>query len=50
MSKAIRAGKCSECGARVVAWQRKGVKAKLLRLLAMADHVNVLHGLDAGSR
>jgi len=44
-NKAIRAGRCSECGAHVVAWKRKNVKARLLRLLAMADHLKTLHGL-----
>jgi uncharacterized protein with PIN domain len=42
---AMRAGRCSECGAHVVAWKRKNVKARLLRLLAMADHLKTLHGL-----
>ena len=45
MNKAIRAGTCGECGARVVAWTRSGIKPRLLRLLAMADHLRVLHGL-----
>ena len=45
MTQAMPAGKCSECGARVVAWERKGIKARLLKLLAMADHLRTLHGL-----
>lgn len=45
MTKAMRAGRCSECGAHVVAWQRKGIKARLLKLLAMADHLKTLHGM-----
>ena len=45
MSKAMTAGRCSECGARVVAWERKGIKSRLIKLLAMADHLKTLHGL-----
>lgn len=43
-TKAIRAGRCRECGCYVVAWRRAGVKDRILRLLAMADHLRTLHG------
>lgn len=45
MSKAMRAGRCELCGATVIAWTRKGIKARLLRLLAMADHLRTLHAM-----
>ena len=43
MTKAMRAGRCDLCGAHVVAWQRKGLRARLVKLLAMADHLRTLH-------
>lgn len=44
MTKAMPAGRCSECGAYVTAWARAGVKARLLKLLAMAEHLFTIHG------
>ena len=43
MTKAMRAGRCTICGARVVAWVRQGLTARLVKLLAMADHLRTLH-------
>ena len=45
MNTAMRAGRCEMCGAHVVAWKRQGIKARLLRLLAMAEHVRTIHGI-----
>jgi len=44
MNQAMAAGKCSVCGAHVVAWKRDGIKARLLKLLAMAEHLKTIHG------
>lgn len=46
MTKALRAGRCDLCGARVVAWARKGLTARLVKLLAMANHLRTLHGQE----
>jgi len=46
MTKAMRAGRCEVCGALVVAWQRTGLTVRLLKLLAMADHVKTLHAQE----
>lgn len=34
---------CQICRARVIVWKRNGVKATLLRVLALANHVRTLH-------
>lgn len=46
MPRALRAGRCDLCGAHVVAWARQGLKARLVKLLAMADHLRTLHGQE----
>lgn len=43
--KAYKASKCPKCDALVMVWKRKGLKASLLRALAMADHLKVSHGI-----
>jgi len=48
MPKAMRAGRCEVCGAFVVAWRRgetrySRITTRLLKLLAMANHVKTLH-------
>ena len=48
MPKAMRAVRCEVCGALVVAWQRgetrySRITTRLLKLLAMANHVKTLH-------
>mgnify|MGYP001369081005 FL=1 len=34
---------CQKCGAHVVVWRRPGLRAGLLRALALADHLKTLH-------
>lgn len=46
MPKAMRAGRCALCGAHVIAWARQGLKARLVKLLAMANHLRTLHGQE----
>lgn len=45
MRQTFKAARCSSCDATVVVWKRKGLAASLLRALAIADHVKVLHGI-----
>ncbi len=34
---------CPRCHAIVMVWKRPGIKASLLRALAVADHIKTLH-------
>jgi hypothetical protein len=38
-----KSARCPLCGCVVVVWRRKGLKASLLRTLAVADHIKVQH-------
>jgi len=51
MTKAMRAGRCEMCGALVVAWRRSErrdsrITTRLIKLLAMANHVRTLHAQE----
>jgi len=35
--------KCEVCGTIVIVWKRKGISARTLRALALADHIRTLH-------
>ena len=43
--KALKGTRCSLCHATVIAWARPGVSGRLLRLLAVAEHVQTIHGI-----
>lgn len=45
-----RAGRCPVCRCVVIVWRRVGCGARLLRTLAMADHIHTMHSRAAAGR
>lgn len=42
-TKTYKSVRCPICNTPCIVWRRKGLKASLLRKLALADHVNTSH-------
>ena len=43
LHSAHRSATCPICRATVIVWKREGLKASLLRALALASHVSAIH-------
>ena len=44
--KTYKSSRCPICSCVIIVRQRNGLKASLLRALALADHVKILHPFD----